>query len=50
MIFRHDRELVRPMDAEKWFALTPASADDANAALEGGDAGKTVALPKQTAA
>src|SRR5512142_1552323 len=25
MIFRHYRELVRPADAEKWFAVTSAS-------------------------
>jgi hypothetical protein len=31
-IFRHYRELVRPADAEKWFAVTPANVDAAKAA------------------
>jgi integrase len=50
MIFRHYRELVRAMDAEKWFAVTLASVEAAKAARESGAAGKIVALPKQAAA
>jgi hypothetical protein len=29
MIFQHCRELVRATDAEKWFAVTPASVEGA---------------------
>jgi integrase len=50
MIFRHYRELVRAMDAEKWFAVTPASVEAAKAARDSGAAGKIVALPKVAAA
>jgi len=50
MIFRHYRELVRPMDAEKWFAVTSASVEAANAAQEGDKEGKIVPLPKAAAA
>ena len=50
MIFRHYRELVRAMDAEKWFAITPEVADTARAARQAGEAEKIVALPKQAAA
>ena len=49
MIFRHYRELVRAADAEKWFAVTPASVEAAKAARESGAAGKIVALPKEAA-
>jgi hypothetical protein len=50
MIFGHYRELVRAMDAEKWFAVTPASVEAAKAARESGAAGKIVALPVVAAA
>ena len=50
MIFRHYRELVRAVDAEKWFAITPASVDAAKAARENGAAEKIVALPKEASA
>ena len=50
MIFGHYRELVRAMDAEKWFEITPASVEAAKAARESGAAGKIVALPKMAAA
>jgi hypothetical protein len=50
MIFRHYRELVRPVDAEKWFGITPASVEAAKAARESGAEGKIVKLPKQAAA
>jgi len=50
MTLRHYRELVRAMDAEKWFAVTPASVEAAEAARESGAAGKIVALPKVAAA
>jgi hypothetical protein len=49
MISGHYRELVRAMDAEKWFAVTPASVEAAKAARESGAAGKIVALPKEAA-
>ena len=50
MIFRHYRELVRPADAEKWFAVTSASVEAAKAAREGGAEGKIVKLPGVKAA
>jgi hypothetical protein len=50
MIFGHYLELVRAMDAEKWFAVTLASVEAAKAARESGAAGKIVALPKDAAA
>jgi hypothetical protein len=50
MIFGHYRELVRAMDAENWFGITPASVEAAKAARESGAEGKIVALPKSAAA
>jgi hypothetical protein len=50
VIFRHCRELVRAMDAEKWFGITPEAVEAAKAARENGAAGKIVALPKGAAA
>jgi hypothetical protein len=50
MIFRHYRELVRPGDGEKGFAVTPASVEGAKAARESGAEGKIVKLPKAAAA
>ena len=50
MIFRHYRELVRPMDAEKWFAVTAANVEAAKAARESGAEGKIVKLPGVKAA
>jgi len=32
MIFRYYRELRRPMDAEKWFGMTPDAVETAKAA------------------
>jgi cytochrome c1 len=32
MVFSNYHELVRPMDAEKWFAIAPASVEAAEAA------------------
>ncbi|HEY5480270.1 MAG TPA: hypothetical protein VIL39_02210 [Verrucomicrobiae bacterium] len=43
---RNSRELVRAMDAEKWFGLMPEAVGAAKAARESGAAGKIVALPK----
>jgi hypothetical protein len=40
------RELVRPVDAEKWFAVTPASVEAAKAARESGAEGKIMKLPE----
>jgi hypothetical protein len=45
MIFGHYRELVRAMDAEKWFGLTPEVVEAAKAARQSGAAEKIVALP-----
>jgi site-specific recombinase XerD len=50
MIFGHYRELVRGMDAEKWFGITPASVEAAKTAREAGAEGKIIALPKTAAA
>jgi hypothetical protein len=50
MIFGHYRELVRAMDAEKWFGITPESVEAAKNARQGGAAGKIMALPKEAAA
>ena len=47
---RHCRELVRATDAEKWFAVTPASVEAAKAAREAGVEGKIVKLPGVKAA
>ena len=49
MIFRHYRELVRPIEAEKWFAVTPASVEAAQAARGGDKEGKIVPMPKAAA-
>lgn len=45
MIFRHYRELVRAMDAERWFGITPEAVEATKTARESGAAGKIVALP-----
>ncbi len=50
MIFRHYRELVRPADAKKWFAVTSASVEAAKVAREAGAESKIVRLPKTPAA
>jgi integrase len=50
MIFQHYRELVRPADAERWFAVTLASVEAAKAAREAGAESKIVRLPKTAAA
>ncbi len=50
MIFRHYRELVRPTDAEKWFAVTLASVQAAKAAREAGAESKIIPIPKTAAA
>lgn len=56
MIFRHYRELVRPVDAEKWFAVTPKTVAAAKslqtASLQTAtseEESKIVQLPKQAA-
>ena len=49
MIFQHYRELVRPGDAEKWFAVTPACVEAAKAARESGAESKIVKLPNVAA-
>jgi hypothetical protein len=49
MIFRHYRELVRPVDAEKWFVVTPASVVAAKAERESGAESKIVKLPNVAA-
>ncbi len=48
MVFSNYRELVRPVDARKWFAITPASVAAAKAARE--KYSKIIALPKAAAA
>lgn len=50
MIFQHYRELVRPTDAEKWFAVTAASVEAAKASRMAGAEGKIVPIPKTAAA
>lgn len=50
MIFRHYRELVRPTEAEKWFAVTLGSGAAAKAAREGDKEGKIIPIPKTAAA
>jgi len=40
---------VRPADAEKWFAVTPASVEAAKAERESGKDGKIVKLEKAAA-
>ena len=49
MIFRHYRELVRPTEAEKWFAAALAAVEAAKAARAAGAEGKIVRLPKTAA-
>ena len=52
MIFGHYRELVRAMDAEKWFAVTPEAVEAAREQRsEAGGQRPTnvVALPKAAA-
>ena len=50
MVFSNYRELVRPVDAEKWFGVTPASVEGAKAARESGAENKIVKLPRVEAA
>ena len=50
MVFSNYRELVRPADAEKWFAVTPEAVEAVKAAREKGAAGKIVRLPVEAAA
>ena len=50
MVFSNYRELVRPADAEKWFAVTPASVEAAKAAREAGAEARIVKLPGVKAA
>ena len=50
MIFQHYRELVTEKDAEKWFAITPATAKEVRAKLEREKAAKIVAFPAKVAA
>ena len=44
MVFSNYRELVRPVDAEKWFEVTPASVEAAKSARESRVEGKIVKL------
>ena len=48
MVFSNYRELVRPADAKKWFAITPASVAAAKAEREQNS--KIITLPKAAAA
>ena len=48
MVFSNYRELVRPVDAKKWFAITPASVTAAKAEWE--KHSKIITLPKAAAA
>ena len=50
MVFSNYRELVRTVDAEKWFAITPANVQAAKAAPQKNGAGKIVPLPVPAAA
>ncbi len=51
MIFRHYRELVRPVEAEKWFGVTVVSVEAARKQrAEAGAESKIVRLPKAAAA
>jgi len=53
MIFGHYRELVRAMDAEKWFGITPEAVDAARkrrSEVGGQRPENVVALPKVAAA
>ena len=50
MVFSNYRELVRTVDAEKWFGITQAAVGVTKAAREKGAAGKIVALPVAAAA
>jgi integrase len=50
MVFSNYRELVRPADAEKWFAVTPEAVEAVKAARENAAAEKIVRLPIVAAA
>ena len=51
MVFSNYRELVRPVDAEKWFGITPETVAEAKKAREtDGNPGNIVALPVAAAA
>lgn len=50
MVFSNYRELVRPADAEKWFAVTPESVQAVKLAREKAAAEKIVRLPVEAAA
>jgi len=50
MIFRHYWELVRPMNAGRWFGIAPASVEVAKAALGSGLEREIVTLPRVKAA
>ena len=45
MVFSNYRELVRPAEAEKWFAVTPARVEAAKGVRESVPEGKIVKLP-----
>jgi hypothetical protein len=49
MIFGHYRELVRAMDAEKWFGITPEPVSAPKPARQAGATEKIVTLPKEAA-
>jgi integrase len=50
MVFSNYRELVRPVDAEKWFAVTPEAVEAVKAGREKSAAEKIVRLPVEAAA
>jgi hypothetical protein len=50
IVFSNYRELVRPADAEKWFAVTPETVEAVKAAREKSAAEKIVRLPVEAAA
>jgi hypothetical protein len=50
MVFSNYRELVRTVDAEKWFGITPEAVEAVKATREKGAAGKIVAFPAKAVA
>jgi hypothetical protein len=49
MVFSNYRELVRPVDAEKWFGMTSETVQAAKAARGDGAVAKIVPLPMTAA-
>ena len=50
MVFSNYRELVRAVDAEKWFGITPEAVDATKAARQSEAAAKIVPLRIEVAA